>query len=82
MENTADSIRDMFMDGKKKLQQYKDQFFNTFKVHLEPFMTFHGFDVVKFDEHLKTPDGTSTKDFIQKQYGDDAVQLIKDLICF
>lgn len=30
-----------------------------------------GFDVIAFDEWLKTPDGTSTDEFITQKYGED-----------
>jgi len=39
-----------------------------------------GFNIIKFDEAIKTPDGTSTKDWIIKKYGKEAGDLIDWLI--
>lgn len=39
-----------------------------------------GFDVVRFDEWLEVPDGTSTKDFIHTKHGQEAVELIERLL--
>lgn len=39
-----------------------------------------GFDVVKFDEFIKTPDGTSTNDHITAVYGERALELVHSLI--
>lgn len=39
-----------------------------------------GFDIVKFDEWLKVPDGTSTKSFVLTKYGQEAVELILRLL--
>ena len=39
-----------------------------------------GFDVVGFDEYLKTPDGVSTADYIKKTYGHEAMILVKGLL--
>ena len=51
------------------------------KAHLMSFMhPLLGFDVVKFDDWLKPPDGTSTEDFIKQQYGPEAVALMHKLI--
>ena len=39
-----------------------------------------GFDIVKFDDAIHTPDGVSTSDHIEKHYGAEATALIKRLI--
>lgn len=39
-----------------------------------------GFDIVRFDDWLKTPDGTSTADFLKQKYGNEAYNLVKRLI--
>jgi len=53
----------------------------TFSVDLMKFChPLFGFDVVKFDSHLKVPDGTSTADFILKKHGQGAVDLVRALI--
>jgi hypothetical protein len=70
-----------FLDNKKKADQFHAQFYDTFGVSIGHFMDMMlGFDIVAFDKHLGTPDGTSTKDFITEKYGDEATQLIEDLI--
>jgi len=39
-----------------------------------------GFDVIKFDEWLKVPDGVSTADFVTAKYGEKATEFIRELI--
>lgn len=39
-----------------------------------------GFDIVKFDNDLAVPDGTSTRHYVETHYGDEAVVLIEKLI--
>lgn len=58
-----------------------DQFKRIFGVPLKDFMDIlTGFDVVKFDQYLKTPDGTSTKNYITQKYGETATNLVMSLI--
>jgi hypothetical protein len=58
-----------------------DKFKRTFNLPLKNYIDLiTGFDIVKFDEDIKTPDGISTKDFISKTYGEEAVKLIQSLI--
>jgi len=45
--------------------------------YLDPIL---GFDIVKFDDFLKIPNGISARDYITKQYGLEATLLIKDLL--
>jgi len=54
-------------------------FFKTFGKPVNQFYNAAGFDIVKFDEFLAVPDGQSTKDFIFKKYGQQAVDLIVSL---
>lgn len=37
-------------------------------------------DVIKLDEHLNVPDGTSLAKYIEENYGKEAEQLTRDLI--
>lgn len=37
-------------------------------------------DVIKLDKKLGTPDGISTKDFIEFLYGDELLKLVEELI--
>ena len=39
-----------------------------------------GFDVVKFDEIIKTPDGVSCADHVKATYGDDALKMIENML--
>lgn len=71
----------------KKICLEKQYTFNEFfKLSLKTFLTediaslITGFDIVKFDEAIKTPDGISTKNYIIKKYGEKASELISWLI--
>jgi len=56
-------------------------FRTTFGVSLMRFYhPIFGFDVIKFDSHLKVPDGVSTADLILKKHGQGAVDLVRALI--
>ena len=63
-------------------RRYMSQFEQTFKVGFDIyFNNLSGFDIVKFDEEvIKPPDGVSTSEQILKDYGPEAVALIKKLI--
>jgi len=39
-----------------------------------------GFDVIKFDDAIQTPDGKSTSAFLKEKWGDEAEQFIRNLI--
>ena len=39
-----------------------------------------GFDIISFDKDIGVPDGISTRDYVDKIYGQDAVNLIQYLI--
>lgn len=39
-----------------------------------------GFDIVKFNDAIKSPDNMSLKEFVLEKYGDEAVNLIFELI--
>jgi len=68
-----------YQNSQKRI--HRKEFENTFKLKFDNyFSNLLGFDIVKFDEDIKTPDGISTKDFITKTYGEDAVKLIQALI--
>ncbi|MFA5321950.1 MAG: hypothetical protein WC373_04695 [Smithella sp.] len=60
---------------------YKSKFESIFKLPLQKYAhPLFGFDIIRFDEDLKTPDGTSTSDFIKEKYGKEAVELISKMI--
>ncbi len=60
-----------------------DNFLRVFGISLKHFWIDNilGFNVIAFDDWLKTPDGISTRDFIRQKYGDEAVAIVEDLIC-
>jgi hypothetical protein len=39
-----------------------------------------GFDIVKFDEDLGTPDGISCAEFIEQKHGKEVVEIIRELL--
>lgn len=39
-----------------------------------------GFDVIKFDRYVKTPNGISTADYVDKKYGPGAADLIREIL--
>jgi hypothetical protein len=62
-------------------KKYGRQFQSIFAMPVHKFLhPIFGFDVIRFDEFLRVPDGTSTKHFIEKKYGNEAVKLIQELI--
>lgn len=64
----------------KPTREENKAFRETFSMDIYRFWDWSGFDVIKFDEVIKTPDGISCSDFVRSQYGDDAVTLLNRLI--
>ncbi len=67
------------------LTAYKKHYYafrSTFKVSLERFWINNliGFDFIKFDDYLQIPEDISMRDFIADNYGDDAMNMVFDLI--
>ena len=63
------------------LHKDKEMVFRSiFKFPLRPFLDIFGFDIVKFDEHIKTPDGVSMSEWVKEKFGDEGVKLIEELI--
>lgn len=60
----------------KSCKDFETTFLLKFKDYWNPML---GFDICKFDEDIKTPDGTSTRDFIIQKYNKDACTLIETL---
>jgi len=67
---------------KNKLSTKDIRFRNIFKVKLSEFWINNllGFDIVKFDEYLDTPDGVSMSEHIEQVYGEAAHAIVSDLI--
>ena len=64
-----------------KYRHYKQEFLKTFKIPLKEF--YHrllGFEIIEFDAWLKVPEGVSTADHIEKNYGIDAVKMVEHLL--
>lgn len=62
--------------------EQRQEFLETFHVSLSTFIDprLLDFDIVKFDKWLQTPDGTSTKDYLDQKYGLRAMLLVEKLI--
>lgn len=69
-------------DWNKELRiRHDEDFMRAFSVSVAKFMhPYWGFDVIRFDEWLRTPDGKSTDEFLQEKYGGVACDLVKALI--
>jgi len=75
------TISDLVWHNKGLLDQYRQQFQQVFGAPLSKFMhPLFGFDIVRFDEWLKTPDGTSTADYLKQTKGETGYNLIASLI--
>ncbi|GEM_PF-2426731 len=81
VEESPATYGDIIGKNKKLLLENADEFRRTFGVMLQKFMSpITGFDIVRFDEFLRTPEGISTRDYINRKYGSKAVGLIERLI--
>ena len=65
-----------------KFKRNYHPFRNIFKVKLSEFWINNllGFDIVKFDEYIETPDGVSMSEHIEQVYGEVAHAIVSDLI--
>lgn len=60
---------------------HEKEFLNIFNVPLSRFMhPIFGFDIIQFDTYIRTPDGTSTKEWAKKRYGVESVGLLYKLM--
>lgn len=79
-------LHDVANYNKQIYENKKDEFSLYFKLNLRQFLAgdaitlLTGFNIVTFNKAIKTPDGTSTKNWIKKQYGEKAQELISWLI--
>ena len=75
-------MRKIILNHHKIIKENKQEFYNTFGVSLSDYFDpILGFDIVKFDEEIiKPPDGESTKDKILRKYGQNGVEVIKNLL--
>ena len=65
------------MFHKKVAGEFRTIFGMALPTYIDAFLMF---DVIKFDEDLRVPDGISTKNFVKHKYGVDAVALVEELI--
>lgn len=63
--------------GKQHHAEFRRIFNQSMVKYMHPIF---GFNVILFDDWLKTPDGTSTADFLKEKYGQRAHDLIFSLI--
>lgn len=71
----------MLLPYKDLYMKHERVFRRTFGVSMRPYMDFLlGFDIVKFDDWLGTPDGTSAADWLKQKYGDEACALVEALL--
>ena len=62
-------------------EQQRQEFIKHFNTQINRFWhPFFGFDIIKFDEWIGTPDGTSTRDYIAQKYSPEAAQFISDML--
>jgi hypothetical protein len=56
-------------------------FIEKFRVSMSKFIAppLYDLDAIAFDKWLNVPDGVSTYDFIEDNYGNEALELVKDL---
>lgn len=74
-------MRNTIMARKKLFHDCKPMFESMFKLSFDDYWdTMSGFDICKFDDDIKCPDGISLKDFLTEQYGEKASNLIEILI--
>lgn len=63
------------------IHNYIPEFTKQFHLPLHKFVDpIFGFDIVKFDEAIGTPDGTSCNDYVTEKYGKEANKLITKLL--
>lgn len=64
-----------------RFSRFKRPFESTFRLRFQDYMDpIFGFNVIKLDQHLGVPDGTSTSDFIKNKYGEKAVRMVREML--
>ena len=62
-------------------QHLANQWYHHFRFSMVGFWSpLYGFDVVKLDDRLKTPDGVSMREHLRKTHGDKAVEYVEALM--
>lgn len=80
-------ITEQAVRNRKLFKTYSDEFEQTFKMKLKTYLDICspvgliiGFDIIKFDEDIRTPDGVSCKDRVVALYGERAGEIIDNLL--
>tara|TARA_Y100000310_G_scaffold292109_1_gene320594 strand:+ start:251 stop:478 length:228 start_codon:yes stop_codon:yes gene_type:complete len=74
-------IQDIITKNKQILRENGDEFKLIFNVDIRKFLNpILGFDLVSFEKYLQVPDSPSIQDFIRENYGESAVQLVKNCL--
>ena len=74
------SLRDIVLKNKKLEHDLKDEFQLIFGKTLHDFMDpVTGFDLIAFDDYIKTPEGTSTHDWLAEN-NTRGFEIVKKLI--
>ena len=75
-------MRRIILNHHKIIHENRQEFYNTFGVSLKDFFDpILGFDIVKFDEEIIKPSANeSTKDKILRDYGQNGVEVIENLL--
>ena len=73
-------LRSITLKNRKAEHTHKNKFREIFGCPISDFMDpLLGFDIVKFDEYIKTPDGISTRDYLKKN-NPEGCRIIEELI--
>jgi len=76
-----DCIAELVMANRKKYDADYLKFQSIFGIPLKTcWDKLFALDIIKFDKFLETPDYISTNDWILKNHGQDAVDLVKRLL--
>jgi len=80
--NKGGKMRRIILNHHKIIKENIQEFYNTFGVSLKDFFDpILGFDIVKFDEEIIKPSANeSTKDKILRDYGQNGVEVIENLL--
>lgn len=76
-----DIIPARLKENEKRFKKHADKFKQIFGIDLSEFWDgIFALDVVSFDTWLKTPDNISTYEHIVNTYGEDAKNIVADLL--
>ena len=80
-------IPEQAMRNRKLFKTYSDEFGQTFKMKLKTYLDvcspvglIVGFDIIKFDEDVHTPEGVSCRNHIIATYGERAGEIVDNLL--